>query len=194
MKIVCVGDSLTKGYGIQKHEVWVHLAQSNSPYLWLNHGIAGDSSSGLLSRLDKDCFKHAPKAAILMGGTNDFIHGVPLSIVCSNMASAVHHCHHYGVKPYLGIPILCDPVEAKAHWGEHIDFHSVNHSLIEFRKWAYLFSKQFFCGLIDFQHSFENSRKEQPNEAWLLDGLHPSPNGHTIMAQTLPNQLYKTVG
>lgn len=53
MKIVCIGDSLTKGFKIKKKESWVSLADANSDHTWINQGILGDSSAGLLSRLER---------------------------------------------------------------------------------------------------------------------------------------------
>ena len=192
MKIVCLGDSLTKGYGIRKRENWVYLADAGSDHDWLNQGILGDSSAGLLSRLERDCFSHSPQAAILMAGTNDLIQGAPLAVVQSNMACAVHHCHHFNVSPYLGVPILTDAEAAADHWGDRMAFAEVNRQLTMYRDWVYRFGEQFSCQVIDFQEAFRKASAELPDEDWYLDGLHPSAHGNEILAKSLPNTLYKS--
>jgi lysophospholipase L1-like esterase len=192
MKIICMGDSLTKGYKIKKKESWVALADSRSEHNWINQGILGDSSTGLLSRLERDCFSHNPQAAILMAGTNDIIQGVSLPIIQSNMACIVHHCHHFNVSPYLGIPILADPELASVCWGNHIDFESVNHQLLDYHSWLVQFGEQFSCPVIDFQTGFSNAIAAAPDKDWYLDGLHPTALGNEILAKSLPNTLYKT--
>lgn len=126
-----------------------------------------------------------------MAGTNDLIQSVSLPLVQSNMACAVHHCHHFGITPYLGIPILSDPASAIQHWGDHIDFETVNRQLEEYRLWLYQFSKQFSCQVIDFQKHFQECAFVDPEQGWYLDGLHPTAKGNEILAESLPKTLYK---
>ncbi len=185
MKIVCLGDSLTKGYKLKKGEDWVSIVAAQHTSEWINHGILGDTSTGLVARLEKDFFSHHPNQGIFMAGTNDFIYGVPASVVKSNMACIVHHCRHHKIKARLGVPILIQPEEAAKHWGASINFQEVNRQLMAFRLWLYQFQEQFSCEIIDFQEAFLLASKSIHPDQLYSDGLHPTKLGNQIMSEIL---------
>ena len=73
--IICLGDSLTYGYGVRRAQCWTELAAKMSGWNVVNRGICGDTTGGMLVRLreilreeigerDERCF-------LLMGGCND---------------------------------------------------------------------------------------------------------------------------
>ena len=43
-KIVCLGDSLTYGYGVSRSKVWTKLAEDKLHIEIINEGICGDTS------------------------------------------------------------------------------------------------------------------------------------------------------
>ncbi len=61
--IVFVGDSITQDYNVYEYF---------SDLLVYNRGIGGDTTSGLLKRLDVSIFDLNPKTVVLLIGTNDF--------------------------------------------------------------------------------------------------------------------------
>jgi len=46
LSIVCIGDSLTFGYGVNKSENWVSLVATRVKEKIINKGIPGDTTSG----------------------------------------------------------------------------------------------------------------------------------------------------
>src|SRR5215468_11507810 len=54
----------------------------------LNRGISGDTSAGVLNRLDEVIGRH-PKIVVLMIGANDLQMGVPVPLVDANIRSIV---------------------------------------------------------------------------------------------------------
>ena len=48
--IVCLGDSLTEAYIINNKDCWVELLQAKLPQNFINSGISGDTTAGMLSR------------------------------------------------------------------------------------------------------------------------------------------------
>jgi len=77
--IVCLGDSLTEGYGASKPS---EVDKSNSYPAFLekkvtikviNAGITGDTASGGLARVDKDVLANDPQLVIILLGANDFL-------------------------------------------------------------------------------------------------------------------------
>ena len=71
MNIVCIGDSLTKGYGVNPSKCWVSMLQDSLNVPTVNKGVIGDTSSGILSRFSRDVKKEDTSKVIIMCGTND---------------------------------------------------------------------------------------------------------------------------
>lgn len=54
MKIICLGDSLTAGCGLRRGENWVELLREQTGDEWINAGVCGDTSTGILVRLQTE--------------------------------------------------------------------------------------------------------------------------------------------
>lgn len=54
MKIVCLGDSLTYGYGVPRKDGWVSLAAQATGHTLVNKGVSGDTTGGMLARFARD--------------------------------------------------------------------------------------------------------------------------------------------
>ena len=89
MKFVCLGDSLTEGYGVRAEMCWVSLLPELTGYQWINAGISGDTTSGMLARLDRDVISRSPDGAVLMGGVNDILAAGSCSCAKTNMLAMV---------------------------------------------------------------------------------------------------------
>jgi lysophospholipase L1-like esterase len=77
--VIMLGDSITEG--IDWHELFPDLRI-------LNRGIGGDTSAGVLNRLD-EVIGRRPKVVFLMIGSNDLQAGVPISVTRANVGSIV---------------------------------------------------------------------------------------------------------
>ena len=60
--VVFLGDSLTDGYSLKAHY---------PKYAMLNRGIGGDTTQGVIERLEESVFKVEPKVVVLLIGGND---------------------------------------------------------------------------------------------------------------------------
>jgi len=77
--VIMLGDSITEGID------WRELFPNARI---LNRGISGDTTAGLLNRLDEVIERH-PKIVFLMIGINDLQTGVPVSTINANIRSIV---------------------------------------------------------------------------------------------------------
>lgn len=77
--VVMLGDSITEGVDWRELFPDVRI---------LNRGVAGDTSEGVLNRLDEVIGRH-PKLVFLMIGSNDLQTGVPVSMISANIRSIV---------------------------------------------------------------------------------------------------------
>lgn len=87
--IVCFGDSLSAGYGVDAGLSYPDFLQkeidsAGFKYRVVNLGISGDTTSGGLSRI-QSAIDLKPAITILELGGNDGLRGVPLSATRSNL-------------------------------------------------------------------------------------------------------------
>ena len=92
MTIVCLGDSLTAGYGLDQSQAYPALLQEKIDALeWrfrvINAGISGDTSAAALSRIDW-ILKRKVDVLILAVGANDALRGLPLQETKKNLELA----------------------------------------------------------------------------------------------------------
>ena len=51
MKLICIGDSLTFGYGVRPSQRWTRLCAQETGWEIVNEGISGDTTGGMLVQL-----------------------------------------------------------------------------------------------------------------------------------------------
>lgn len=77
--ILCLGDSLTYGFGATSPEQsYPGVLQAITGYVTKNAGINGDRAEGALARLPDLLATVAPGLVLVSIGGNDFLRGVPL--------------------------------------------------------------------------------------------------------------------
>jgi len=78
LSVVFLGDSITQGWGDQ-------MGGSFSGVKVANRGISGDTTRGVLIRMDEDVLSLHPKAVVLLIGTNDLEEGADPETVAANL-------------------------------------------------------------------------------------------------------------
>lgn len=89
--VVFLGDSITQGWGddFQGQFPGVKLA---------NRGISGDTTRGMLLRLDDDVLALHPRAVVLLMGTNDLEEGATPEQIAANIESIVRRLAEHDPK------------------------------------------------------------------------------------------------
>jgi lysophospholipase L1-like esterase len=183
VKVVCIGDSFTRGFKIKASESWASILGERPGLEVHNLGINGDSTAGMLSRFQRDVTDAAPSRVIITGGVNDLILRVSPDAACSNVATMVHHARHYRITPLIGIEPPVIPDMAETFWPEVTDFWRVNLELAELRLKLLAFAKAFKVETVDFYSRMEaygGERKELYS-----DGLHLMAEGNRLMAEAI---------
>ena len=88
----------------------------------------------------------------------------------------------------LGVPTPICAENAPPAWAAVVDFRSAERQLEQYCAWLRRFSKCFGAECIDFRADFFDPNGRLKREL-LLDGLHPTPEGHQIMARRLSAHL-----
>lgn len=177
MNIVLIGDSLTYGYGVPKENSWIYLSSQISNNTLINSGLNGDTTSGMLFRLQEDLLNFKPDKAFIMGGTNDFLMGYGLENTIKNINIIINECIESRITPYLGIQMKINKELANLYWSSYIDYDEVNLKIKKYRTHLIKKCTQENLAYFDFYNIFQNS----PEKNLYLDGIHPSINGHKLM-------------
>ena len=104
--ILCFGNSLTAGYGLDEDKAWPNLLQNRIDSLELdynvvNAGLSGETSSGGLSRIDW-VLSQKVDVFILELGANDMLRGIDVTSTEENLNAIIEKVH----LKYPGIPIV----------------------------------------------------------------------------------------
>lgn len=105
--ILALGDSLTEGLGVasdanypaQLQQVLQHQGYPNARVI--NSGLSGETSTGLVNRLDWVAQTH-PDITILTIGANDAIRGIDVATVEANIRTAIQQLQDNGSVVVLG--------------------------------------------------------------------------------------------
>ncbi|MDF2502881.1 MULTISPECIES: GDSL-type esterase/lipase family protein [Clostridium] len=182
MKIVCIGDSLTYGYGVYSDECWVKLLHKSLNIEIINKGVNGDTTAGILSRSHKDILELKPSHVILMAGTNDILLNYPVNNIIDNIKFLLKEIKDNNITPILALqpPIIGELAEI--YWDKYISYSKANEHLFEYIRKINSFACENNINIINFYDSFIKI-KDIVN--LYSDGIHPNSEGHKLMIQTV---------
>lgn len=183
MKLVCLGDSLTYGYGLQRGKCWVDLLRKKLDIEILNKGFNGDTTAGMLSRSYNDVIENSPTHVIIMGGSNDFLLGYTVNSVEAKIKLLVKEAKEHGIVPIIGIQTSLDKNLAPERWSEGVDYLTVNEKIQTYRHSILNYCNKENILSIDFFNTLEFAKKYFSPEELYIDGLHLTEKGHEIMCE-----------
>lgn len=188
-ELFCLGDSLTFGFGVRRQERWTHLVQQQTDLQVINLGCNGDTTGGMLVRLQKEILPRQTQGKVLlMGGSNDIFYAGDAAAARSNMGAMIQQTMAAGFEPLVGIPLPADAAHAPQQWAQVVDFEKAEKLLAEYTNWLKGFCDAFAVSFVDFRADFLNSDGSVKTQL-LLDGLHPNRDGHRLMADRLAQHL-----
>lgn len=164
MKIVAIGDSITYGFPYTPAQSWVHLTGRELGIPFINQGVNGDTTAGMLHRFKQDVINLSPSHVIIMGGTNDAFAKADEAIVFNNIRQMIEQAIYSSVVPLIGLPIPCIYREDEYMLGVYRE---------DMREYATANSIK----VIDFHAGFIKS-----SQMLYDDAVHPNTAGYNIMA------------
>jgi len=89
-KLLILGDSISAGFGIKESQNWTTLLKSSfskegKSLEIINSSISGDTTSGGLSRINRDLNTYKPDFVLVELGGNDALRGYPISRIKQNL-------------------------------------------------------------------------------------------------------------
>ena len=177
--IVFFGNSLTAGYGLSPDQAFPALIQKKIdslglPYQVVNAGVSGETSSGGKTRIDW-ILREPVDIFILELGANDGLRGTPLSETKKNLQDIIDKVR----AKYPDSKLVFAGMEIPPNMGQAYttEFRNIYTDLAAKNKMA----------LIPFLLEGVGGEPEL-NQA---DGIHPTAEGHRIVAENVWKQLEK---
>jgi acyl-CoA thioesterase I len=169
--IVCFGDSLTAGFGLDPGRSYPDLLQGEFDrkghrYRVVNMGVSGDTTQDGLARLPMVLAEH-PQIVVLEFGANDGLRGQPVSVAEQNQARIIEALQKAGARVVLA------GITLPPNYGpEYLNrFNAMYPEL----------AKRYRLPLIPFLLADVATR---PN-LMQRDGLHPNAEGTRLVAQNV---------
>ena len=163
-RLYCLGDSLTFGYGVSPRERWLNLLPESIPWRLMNRGLCND---------------------IFYSGTD--------AGARANMGAMIQQLLTAGALVLVGIPMPIVPGWHPEEWGAVVDFAAAEELLYRYADWLRAYCAAFHVPTVDFASAFLAEDGSLRRELY-LDGLHPSPEGHRLMAWLLCKRLAELEG
>lgn len=93
-KLLILGDSISAGFGIKESQNWTTLLKSSfskegKSLEIINSSISGDTTSGGLSRINRDLNTYKPDFVLVELGGNDALRGYPILRIKQNLLKII---------------------------------------------------------------------------------------------------------
>ncbi|MBM3968121.1 MAG: G-D-S-L family lipolytic protein, partial [Planctomycetes bacterium] len=167
--VVFLGDSITQGWGDDMGNSFPGLKVAN-------RGISGDTTRGMLVRLNDDVLALNPKGIVMLMGTNDLEEGAEAPTVAGNIKLILAAIQKHNPKTPVA---LCRVFPASASKRRPADkIQAINTSISEVAKGFPQVT------MVDTWTLFANEQGDA-KEVEFPDLLHPNPSGYTKWAAAI---------
>lgn len=188
VSIVCIGDSLTFGYGVKKTKSWVSVLSTKIKEKLMNKGIPGNTTTEMKERFIEDVVNYKPSKVIIMCGTNDVFLNRTINNILNNINEMAQMCEINNIVPIILTPLpVKDNIEVKT-WFEDMDYKKVNRSLAELRHLLIEYAEEKNITCIDLGAILLEEGKIM--EQFLEDGIHVSAEIHNEIAKIMYNSIF----
>jgi lysophospholipase L1-like esterase/methionine-rich copper-binding protein CopC len=193
IKIACVGDSITYGYGVSARDSYPSQLQRKlgAGYTVLNFGVVSATANGKgnLPYIRQSAYQRAlksnPDIVIFMLGTND-----AKAVNRTSMLSAIFKAEYRNlVQTFVNLPTqptvyIVTPIGSITSTGSNATAEPIMASQIrpEIREVA----SELNLTIIEFESILKNVKSH-----YLPDGRHPSKSGYDIMSSVFYNYITK---
>ena len=184
MKLICIGDSLTKGYGVSPKVCWVAKLQEELKNITIiNKGVAGDSSSSMLSRFTSDAVKAEATHITLMCGSNDALQSRNPKITFRNIKAMIDEAMANNIVPVIITSPKILGELAQVRWDDTLDYAKVNETIKSLNALLKEYATEKEIDFIDINSVIPQSG------SYYTDGLHLDKLGHDLIFDKIMDKL-----
>ena len=195
-RILFQGDSITDAGRSRDHDMWggagyPTLIAAELGYLhpgtyeFFNRGIAGNRSIDVLARIETDIIDLKPDVLSLLVGVNDVgqdikraadasagTYGIYLDLIISQVKKAIPD-----IRIILLEPFLLKGSETKKNWAALRKGVEKNAAIA--KETAQKYNLEF----VPLLQAFDDAAKRFKPSCWLVDGVHPTAAGSSLIAR-----------
>jgi len=177
IRILFLGDSITAGYGIDQDDAFparveTRLTDAGYSVTGIDAGVSGDTSTGGLNRLDWLLQNRVDILVLELGG-NDGLRGIDLSLTRSNLGAIIEQTR----ETWEGVEVVVVGMRVPPNLG--IEYTE------EFADMYPAVAAEYETHFVPFiANSFEEVMDFVQN-----DGIHPTEEGHAIIAKKVGDVL-----
>lgn len=172
MNILCIGDSLTYGYGIRRAETWCALASQRTGHTFINRGVNGATTGEMAEQ------ELGGDELFVMGGLNNLFMGMDVTVPLADIRSICSRASGMGIRPVVGIPMQISDTVSEAWCEGPVDMDFVRAGYAEFADALVRQCRTDGTDFIDFRPVIDA-------EHLSFDGIHLNKSGHERMAQVV---------
>ena len=180
LKIVAIGDSITYGFPYTSALSWLTIAAERLHIAYVNSGVNGDTTDGMVARFQRDVLSHQPTHVVIMGGTNDAYLGSEVDHVANNIRYMSELALENSITPIIGVPIPCNDLAEGQLLGEYRN---------EMRNYA----ASRGIALIDFFAAIVDESGAAIKEGLHCDDVHLNEAGYKVMAGVAADMFSKLI-
>lgn len=174
------GASLGNGYAMMAAS-WLSAMVPGKRLRFLNRGISGNRAKDLRARWQADCLDLKPNWVSILIGVNDTWRrfdsndATPMEVYETHYRQILQQSKTAGHKLIVCEPFLLPVPQDRVAWREDLD-----PKIAAARRLA----REFGVIYVPLDGAFAAAATQQSMEVWAPDGVHPTPTGHALIAQT----------
>ena len=160
--VAFIGDSLTDGYNLEKYY---------PEYKVSNRGIGGETTYGLLERLDISVYQLKPKVIVMLIGANNF------KTMFEDYEDLI-----IGIKTNLPNTklVICSLTSMGGeHWGKNNQLAAFNNVKIK------AYANKYDCPFVDLYTPLLNMETNEIYEHYTTDGGHLTAEGYEVLTSAI---------
>lgn len=180
---VFFGDSITELCDLEKYYPYVNTC---------NRGISGDTTEGMLNRVESNVLAISPSNVVLLGGTNDIGKNVALQDIVNNIEQIIQRiqlsipsCNIYIQSVYPINPKKKSKLYNKCGSRTNIAIDDLNILLNDL-------CAQYGCVYIDVNSQLKD-KDGNLKKQYTFDGLHLTKKGYKVASKIIAPYLENTV-
>lgn len=190
MKVVCIGDSLTYGYGIDQKQSWFESVKTYYNVEFINVGIPGNTSVEMKARFEADVISKNPTHVLIMGGSNDVMLQWAVEDTINHLCDMANCAKQHGVIPIMMAPPPVNGSIKDKTWFVDVEYNEANKQLEALADALKAYAESTDIPFVDLFHHY-------PSDVWqphyLLDGIHFRKSGHALMHEVIVHVLNKAL-
>jgi lysophospholipase L1-like esterase len=197
-RIVFVGNSFVEGVGDDVSGGWTRRLAEELPPSWtaIHTGIGGDNIRSVLNRFSEDVLVHEPDVIVMEVGINDSrlreslgnLNEVPPKEFVAGLESVNLFARQKRVLSVIIVGLT--PVDERRTNPYKEDKAYVNR---EIRKYDRLLRKFARANKRQYVPIFRRFARSGGGERLTIDGVHPSPDGHKLIAAIMEPEIDKAL-